>query len=636
MSTFETVPQRIRTRVGEHAQRPFTYAKDASGTFQTTSFSQTWRTVATLGRGLMEWGVSRGDHIGIISHNREEWINTDLAIMGIGAADVPRGSDSTADEVAFILNHADCKIVFVENALQCEKVLSKRSELPALERIVLFEPYPEENHPPEVDGITIRDYSQLYATGEAFGEEGRRKFEHAVDEGHGDELATILYTSGTTGEPKGVMLPHRSFIFQIDRLYHILHLNAGDIFMTVLPVWHAFERAVEYIALNYGAALAYSKPIGKIMLTDMATLKPMWMTSVPRIWEGVRTGILRTISKQSPLKQALFHFFLGVSEIHFDLSTAFFGRLPHYQKRIRLLDAIAAVVPLALITPFHLLGQALVFSSIRDRLGGRFVAGVSGGGALPPHIDKFFQAAGILILEGYGLTETGPVLAVRDHLRPVPGTVGALFPDVEYKVLDEQGNEVGPGIKGELVVRSPQVMLGYYKRPQETAKVLSEDGWLHTGDLVVFTYEREFRVVGRTKDTIVLLGGENVEPAPIEEALLRSNYIDQAMVVGQDQKFLGALIHLDEELVQQFAVENEIEYVEYEELLGEPRLREVITTEIKRLVCAKTGFKTFEQVFRVHYLIEPFEVGRELTQTLKVKRAVATHRYSREIEHLFE
>lgn len=631
----ETVPKRIRLRASQYPTTPFTYTKDENGTFIPTSFADTWEVVRTIGAGLMAMGVQRGDHVGIMSHNRQEWIRTDLAILGLGAADVPRGSDSTAEEMTYILAHADCKISFAEDPEQCEKILSNKDRMPELQRIVLFDDYQLPENRPSIDGVTISSFAELVAAGEAAGEEGRSAFDREVDAGTGDDLATLLYTSGTTGEPKGVMLKHRSFLFQMDRIANILFLTPRDIFLAVLPVWHSFERAVEYVVFNYGASLAYSKPIGKIMLEDMARIRPTWMTSVPRIWEGIRAAVFRNVAKQSPVKQALFHFFVGVGEMHANLLMTAQGRLPRFQKRNRVVDAVVAVIPLLLLTPFRLLGNVLVFRSLKQRLGGRFVAGVSGGGALPPYVDTFFRAAGILVLEGYGLTETGPILAVREQKRPIAGTVGKLLPDIEHKVIAEDGSEVGPGQKGELHVRSEQVMEGYYKKPEVTAEVLTKDGWLNTGDLVLFTYDGEFRIVGRSKETIVLLGGENIEPQPIEDAILQSEAIDQVMVVGQDQKFLGALVVPNEEKMIEFAQTEGLSYVETEEILGDERFHGHIHDEIQARVNAKTGFKGFEQVFRTHILRKPFEVGDEMTQTMKVRRAIVQERYKREIEALF-
>ncbi len=444
----------------------------------------------------------------------------------------------------------------------------------------------------------------------------------------------MIYTSGTTGEPKGVMLRHRSFLFQMDRVKNILFLDNTDIFLSILPIWHSFERAVEYVVMNYAAALAYSKPIGQIMLDDMTKIQPTWMTSVPRIWEGVRAAVYRNAGKQSVAKQTLFHFFVGVGQTYAVLRNTFNGLIPQFQKRSRILDIAVSVIPLVLLSPFKLLGDALVFKSLKQRLGGRFVAGVSGGGALPPYVDTFFQAAGIKLLEGYGLTETGPILAVRRQLAPIAGTVGELLPDIEHKVLDEQGQECPPGKKGVLWVRSEQIMDGYYKKPEETSAVL-QDGWLNTGDVCVFTHTGAFRILGRVKETIVLRGGENVEPTPIEDRLVKSEFIDQAMVVGQDQKFLGALIVPNQERMETFAAENRIEYIDTEELVDHEELREQVRKEIESVVNAKNGFKIYEHIYRFKIIPKHFEAGKELTNTLKMKRDVITEEYKRQIEDLY-
>lgn len=635
MKSGETLPKRMRDLARRHGERPFSWTKDKDDIFQPTSFAEMWKTVTALAAGLREIGVQRGDHVGIMSHNRREWLFTDLAIMALGAVDVPRGADSTAEEMSYILHHGDCGITVAEDAAQCEKILSRREHIPALKQIILFE---HQTPLPEAPGITITTWQDILDRGRAAGEAAIQTIEAEVDAGDTDDLATILYTSGTTGEPKGVMLAHRSFLFQMDRLEKILFLTPNDIFLTVLPVWHAFERAVEYICLNYGASLAYSKPVGSVMLGDMARIRPTWMTSVPRIWEGIRSAVLRNVRSQSVFRQAMFHFFLGVGEMHSSFSNMLMGRVARFQPRSRALEVAVAIIPTVLLTPLRLLGNALVFGKIRRRLGGRFVAGVSGGGALPPHVDQFFRAAGITILEGYGLTETGPVLAVRPQYRPIPGTVGPLLPDVEYRVIAEAaaaGTSVGPGEKGELHVRSPQVMLGYYKKPAETAEVLLDGGWLRTGDLVVFTMTGDFRIVGRSKETIVLLGGENVEPQPIEEAILQSDLVDQAMVVGQDQKFLGALIVPDREQLLELARELATEYVEEADLWEDQAIHARFYREVQERVNRTTGFRNFEQVFRIKLLSQPFQVGEELTQTMKIRRNVVEDKYKREINALF-
>jgi long-chain acyl-CoA synthetase len=628
----ETVPKRFKAVVEQYPNEDALLSKDEEGVFQVTTYGQLYELAGSFGAGLLDLGIHRGDHVGIISDNRLEWMIADLGILGIGAVDVPRGSDSTVDEIAYILGHADCPVALAENESQLRKILDRAGELPKLERIIVMDSaYEPANKKPPVEVIR---FQAVVDRGRTLIASDPQVFERELQVGATDDIATMIYTSGTTGEPKGVMLPHRSFLFQMDRIHTAITLTPDDLFISVLPIWHSFERAVEYVVLNRAAAIAYSKPVGKIMLADMQQLRPTWMASVPRIWEGVRSAVYRNIKSEGGVKKALFYFFVAVGQAHAFLRTMFRGLLPQFRKRNRIVDAAVSFVPLLVLTPLKLLGDVLVFGKLRGRLGGRFKAGVSGGGALPPYVDRFFQAAGILLLEGYGLTETGPILSVRKQHAPVPGTVGPLLPDIEHRVLGEDMSLKPPGEKGVLYVKSEQVMEGYYKKPEATAAVLSE-GWLNTGDVAVFTHGGAFTILGRAKDTIVLMGGENVEPTPIEEKLVASEYVEQAMVVGQDQKFLGALIVPNLEMVESYANGKGASYIEAPELLERPEIQDLFHEEIQALVNPKNGFKPFERIFRFTLIPKPFEVGRELTHTLKKRRNVVHELYAREIRNLF-
>ncbi len=278
----------------------------------------------------------------------------------------------------------------------------------------------------------------------------------------------------------------------------------------------------------------------------------------------------------------------------------------------------------------------LVFSKVKARLGGRFRFSVSGGGALPPYVDKFFAAAGILMLEGYGLTETTPVISVRLEKRPMPGTIGPALAELEVKLLDPETHQpVGPGKKGVIFVKGPNVMKGYYKRPDKTAEVLGKDGFLDTGDLGMITHQGELKIIGRTKETIVLLGGENVEPVPIEDAMLESDYIDQVMVVGQDQKFLGALVVPNLEALEQWAQKEKVPYAAKEDLLDNAQANELIAEEINARVNAERGFRVWERIFRFRMIAKHFEPGVELSGTLKVKRNLVAEMYKKELAEIF-
>ena len=610
--------------------------KNAEGIFQTITHKDFYSNVKTLGAGLASVGIKRGDNVGIISDNRYEWIVTDLALLGLGAADVPRGSDSTELEISYILNHSDCKVTFAENLSQAEKIIGQKKDIPLLEKIILFDGDEKSVSGFDSKGVEITFYKTVFEAGEKTLSSYPDLFEDELSKGNEFDIATIIYTSGTTGKPKGVMLTHRNFLFQLDRIRTgFLIVKPGDIMISILPVWHSFERTCEYVFLEAGGALAYSTPVGSVLIPDLAKVRPQWIVSVPRVWEGVRNAIYRNLKKSSPLKKGLFMFFLSVSEMVEKLKDYTAGRLPEFNKRSRLIDVSVSIIPLILLFPINILGHLIVFSKFKKLFGGKFVMGVSGGGALPPHIGRFFNALGIKVNEGYGLTETAPVLAVFRQKNPVRGTVGEMLPDVEYKILDKQMNPVPPGEKGVLYVKSDQVMKGYYKNDEETEKVL-KNGWLNTGDIVVGTINREIKIVGRAKETIVLSGGENIEPVPIEDKCLESDFIDQIIVLGQDQKYIAALIVPNFELLEQKASDLEIPYMDTDELLNIPEITDIIDNEIKSRINNKNGFKHFEKIFKFKLLVKPFEVGKELTQTMKLRRSVINEEYKSEIKKLFK
>ena len=634
MQDLDTIPKRIRFTASQHPELTALQSKNGEGDFIPLSFKDFYEEIKIVASGLHSIGIERGHHVGIISDNRREWIITDLALLGIGAVDVPRGSDSMADEIAFILGHAECSVTFAENADQADKILSKKAKLPLLKTIILYDASskPKSAHAKEVEIFAYEDIhkkgSEHYAANPDF-------YNQNVDQGKSDDLATLIYTSGTTGEPKGVMLTHRSFVFQIERVYEHIDIRPGHTLLSVLPVWHSFERAVEYIVLNIGASLAYSKPIGSVMLPDMQKVRPHFLTSVPRIWEGVHGAIQRSMKKEGGIKLFMFSLFVAIGEMQATFVNMFLGRLPDFTPRYQIIDKLVSIIPIILLTPFKWLGHILVFRKLHAKLGGRFIAGISGGGALPPYVDRFFWGVGIKLLEGYGLTETGPVLSARKQGHPVFGTVGPLLRDIEYRIVDTDGIILPPGRKGTLFVKSEQMMEGYYKR-QDLTDIVLKEGWLDTGDVAIRTHSGEFKILGRTKETIVLLGGENIEPVPIEDRLNASEAILQSMVVGQDQKFLAALIVPDMEKLEEYAQHNAIDYVENAELLEIPEIQEYIHNEIQSQVNPKNGFRHFECIFRFTLLPEPFEVGEELTHTLKIRRDVVYHKYHHEIGELFK
>ena len=634
-----TIPQLLLEMTSAYIDVPAQYIKGNDGSFSPRPYKDLTQEVYRFAAGLSTIGVQRGVHVGLISENRPEWLVADLAIQALGAADVPRGNDTMPDELAFILSFAECSVVVVENADQLLKLAGIRQEMKLLRQVIVLDPEfsSDEQRVREVKmrRVSIHGYTDVVKAGDKVLDRNPRMVEDEIAKGAGEDTATIIFTSGTTGEPKGVVLTQENYIYEIGCIPNRLTVNPGDIWLCVLPVWHSYERLLQYVALGTGSALAYSKPVGTIMLADLSSVKPQWMGSVPRIWEAVRAGIYKNVQQAGGLKLLLFRFFVAVGGAHAFLTAMLHGLLPDFRKRMRALDAAVAFLPWLLLWPLRALGNLLVFGKIKERLGGRFVAGVSGGGALPPAIDRFFSAAGILLLEGYGLTETTPVLAVRHQHRPVPGTVGSILEGTECRILNEEGSEVPAGEQGVIYVRGPGVMRGYYNRPDATAAVLSEDGWFNTGDLGMMTHSRELKLTGRAKDTVVLLGGENVEPLPIEQKITESEYIDTAVVVGQDQKFLGALVVPNQEMIERYADENHIPYDGYSDLVRDSSILELLESQISGLVSAKNGFRGFERIYRFRPVEKPFEVGEELSSKQEVRRHVVAQKYRALIADIF-
>ena len=635
-----TLPRIIQKNITDYPDSIAQYSKDENGVFEPTTYMELYREILACAAGLREAGIRREDHVGFVSDNRKEWLIIDLALLSLGAADVPRGCDSLEGELTYILSFGDCKSVVLENETQLQKILSVRGNIPLLTMFIIIDnDFDKGPYSKELEGIHVFGYRDIMERGKALtaeGSGGAQSIEAEIDQGKADDLATIIFTSGTTGEPKGVMLSHRNLLNEAKRAPQAILNKPGEIWLTVLPVWHSFERMMQYISLSGVNVLAYSKPVGKIMLADCQKIKPNWMTAVPRIWEALRAGVYRNASGSS-VKKALFNFFVTFAGIHENMKNLLLGRTPQFKRRFMPFDVLVSLIPFLLLSPLRALGNVLVFNKIKAMLGGHLIAGISGGGALPQAVDKFFAAAGIIVLEGYGLTEAAPLVAVRRIYHPVPLTIGPPYPDMEVVIRDqESGRELPPGQKGILYVRGDQIMLGYYKKPEETKKVLDSEGWLNTGDIGLWTWKGELKLTGRAKETIVLLGGENVEPVPMENKIRESEYIEHAVVLGQDQKFLAALVVPKFDRIESYAKENAIPYMDPESLTKLPEIRELIHQEINERINRKTGFRGFELVFRSTVLSKPFMPGIELSGKMDYKRHVIDEMYKKEIAALFK
>ena len=618
-------------RWGDH---PAFSSRSSDGTFHSVSY-RTWRDRSlALASALIDLGVGNRDHVAILSDNRFEWILADAAVQFCGAADVPRATDVTTEEIAFILDHADVAVAFVENAAVLAKVESVRGRLPKLRHLIVME-----GEDAAVAGRNLYRLRDLEIAGEELRVRGDRRAEERIACMRPNDLYTIIYTSGTTGVPKGVQLSHSSIVSQVENLP--FDLGPDDRALSILPVWHIYERVFEMLSVASGLHTYYTtlRHLGE----DLKSARPTIMASAPRLWEGLHRRILSTVEKASPIRRALFHTARLSSHAVRRAEDFVRGRKVDLKGRpvpVSLLKGgLHASAWLVFILPFLLL-DAIILKKLRMVVGGCFRGTISGGGALPPHVDEFFNDIGIPVLEGYGLTETGTVLAVRTWDRLVIGTVGPVFPGTELRIVDlvtgfilypdSSRRDLGRGLRGEIHAKGPQLMSGYHKDPERTAQVL-KDGWLATGDLGLVTFNNCIKIIGRCKETVVLLGGENVEPLPIESKLLVSPLIDQCMVVGQDRKHLGILV------VPSLAgfADAGIVAEDLTALASKFETKELIASEIRRLVGAAAGFKPFERITALELIGKPFEVGDELTMTFKLKRHVITEKYAGQIGTMF-
>lgn len=606
--------------------------------FKKITFGEAEKITHAVATFLVKEKIAFQDKIGLIADVSHYWSLANASIQFAGSIDIPRGTDATSEELAYILSHSGAEFVFVHTADIIDKIevaLKAAKSKHKIKRYFLLSGKIPTKYVRKA--ITFND---MVTKGKALMTKNSKEYQEMfkrIEKLKPEHLSTIIYTSGTTGNPKGVMLTHNNLASQCSLLPPILEIFDEDLGMTLLPPWHIFGRTLEHLMFTLGMTLIYSDI--KNFAEDMREYHPSLIPAVPRIWESVYNKMMAKVRKGG--KEKIFKFFSWFS-IHYNrMASALNGTERLYKKRpvlVSFIRKLSAALGVVLLYPMTLLGKILVFNKILSATGGKLRASVSGGGALPPHVDEFFAAVGLVILEGYGLTETSPVLSVRRPERAVLGTVGPAAPETEFKVIDLEGNDVTdqPGQKGNLHVRGPQVMKGYYKDPKKTAEVLTKDGWFNTGDLVKITLDGDISIVGRSKDTIVLIGGENVEPEPIEDQIKISEYVEDCMVVGQDKKYLGVLIVPMEETVQAFAQTHNIDGSTIKDWAKDAQIVELYKNEIKNLVNTHTGFKPFERIVSIRLLPKPFEKGVELTNKLSVKRHVVNDMYEKLIEEMFQ
>ncbi len=549
--------------------------------------------VVNLSSGLEASGVSSGDRVLLLSENRPEWAIADYALLSLGAIVVPVYPSLPASQIEYLARDSGARVMIVSDEKQYHKALEVSRAVPQVETIVVMDP------PAQVASNAI-SLADIEARG-AEQPDGMERFRRRIARIPPDHIATFIYTSGTTGEPKGAMLTHHNLLSNVDACLQIIDAGPDDVFLSFLPLSHVFERmGGHFTAVTCGATVYYCETLFTIA-RDMQIAQPTVMLAVPRLFQSIRDRIMENVTKQPPLRRRIFHWaFRNASKA----AQALRGErrwTPWLKFKYRLADR-------------------LVLHKVRATTGGRLRFFVSGGAALGRSLAEFFHAFGILVLEGYGLTETSPVVAVNRPHNYRFGTVGQPIPGVEVRIAED----------GEILVRGPNVMQGYYNKPAETAEVLDEEGWFHTGDLGSLDADGFLSITGRKKDIIVLANGKNVAPVPIEEQLKSSPYISEAVLFGDEQDVITALIVPSFEQVRQWAKMQGLLVQSDAELVALPEVKQLIKQEIDRLT---THLAEFEKVRRFTLLDHPFSIETgELTPTLKVRRHFIKQRYAKELE----
>ncbi len=597
---FSTIPEmfiKICNKFGQN-KTAFMYKKD--GVYIDVSYEEVRDKVECFAVGLLELGVHSGDRVGIVSDNRLEWAIADFAITGIGAIDVPIFPTLAAKQEEYIYNDCEAIAVVVSNSFQLKKILEVKETIPSLRHVIVM------NDDAVSGEIFIKSMSGVIRRGAELRtkEERRNIFEEMAMKVASEDLLTLIYTSGTTGNPKGVMLTNKNIVANLIGVKDAIPFDETDVFLSFLPMCHSYERTAGYYTpICVGATIAFAEAIESVG-TNITEVKPTLMTTVPRLLELIRKRIYQNIEKESGLKQKIFHWAVktGLDYLHAQQH----GKNPLGLKSL------------------YLIADKLVFSKIRARTGGRLRLFASGGAALPVDVCEFFLATGITIIEGYGLTESSPVISVTRHGKIEVGTVGIPLINVEIKIAED----------GEILAKGDNIMKGYWNDPVATNEAIDEDGWLYTGDIGKLTDKGNLKITDRKKSIIVSSGGKNIAPQPIENILSQSSFIEHCVLIGDKRDYITALLTPDFDQLKKLADTFGIKYDSPSELIGNEKIIQTIKNDIDRL---QTDFAKYERVRKFKLLSQPFTVENgELTPKLSIKRHVVERKFNYLIEEMYK
>jgi len=563
------------------------------------TYREMWDWVTELSLGLRDLGIRDGDTIAIVARTRPEWTIADLASLALGAVTCPIYPQSEPGQAAFVINNVRARAIFVENAQQAAKIASIRAECPTLAFVIAL----DSSGKFPTDTLSLEDVIAR-ADLEAANRVAWRDSWLAIDRDH---LATVIHTSGTTANPKGAMLSHGNLLYNFEAANQVVDFYETDVFLAFLPLSHIYGRIVdEVVALGRGAAVVFAEALLERLPANMVEVKPTVMGSVPRLYERVYARVQSAVEAGPPIRQRIFRWAAGLGARKYANHLAGRAESPWLAIQLRVADR-------------------LVFAKIRERTGGRVRYFVSGSAPLAREIGEFFYGMGMLVLEGYGLTETSPFVSLNRPDDFVFGTVGRPAPGSEV-MIDPDG--------GEIMVRGPQIMRGYLNAPDETAAAITPDGWFHTGDIGELDEIGRITITDRLKNIIVLGNGKNVSPAPMEAALSTSRYVAQAVILGDRQAYTGALIAPDFDELATWATANGLAGVAPEQLVEDRTVQRLFDGEVKRTL---DGFAIYERPRRVALLPRLLsEENGELTPSLKTKNRVVLANWPDKIAHLFD
>lgn len=608
------------------------------------TFAEVWQQMQQFAAGLqslvpaeaMGWcedqGVPIPPRVAMFADNSHRWMIADQGTMLAGFANAVRSSVAETEELRYILEHSGAIVAIFETQKTLDRLAPHLASLPLRAIVLLSDAEPVRPEAVPADWPLL-NWAGILAAGT-----GRSL---RPTEGDRRTLATLLYTSGTTGKPKGVMLSHGNLLYQVEAFGTVVAPHPGNVALTILPTWHSFGRIGDYYLLAQGCQLVYTSI--RTIKSDFKTYRPTCMLAVPRLWESIYDGAQKQFRNQPPGKQRLVNRLFALSERYLLAKRTWQGLELRTRPAAGTERAIAGLKTALYWVP-HRIGEALVYGKVRQATGGVFEYAVSGGGSLATHLELFFETVGINVLVGYGLTETSPVLTVRRLWRNLRGSSGLPLAETEVRIVDPETRQtLPPGQRGLVLARGPQLMQGYYCNPEATAKAIDPEGWFDTGDLGWLTVADDLTLTGRAKDTIVLTNGENIEPQPIEDACIRSELIAQMMLVGQDQKVLGALVVPDRDVLDRWAAEQgtAISWPDHPGATGlaltDAKILDRLRQELNREIKNRPGYKAEERIGPVAVVAEPFsQENGMLTQTLKVRRPVVCDRYRDMIDAMFE